>query len=177
MSARPIASCHQAYLKKIQVKIYIITWQEFKEMYILSGCGWATAISGYRISVLVMLIWLHIVLIIIIWVSSTPAHYIVLSFTQRKLLVSNTQHFLQKHCERKLTTKQKQNNKPLKYKLTRARTTHCLRRHFWRILFGPPNFFMSLQKSHWPQSSVLVQGSHSPHIRAERFTWNAVCRQ
>lgn len=30
---------------------------------------------------------------------------------------------------------------------------------------------MSLQKSHWAQSSVLLQGSHSPHIRTERFTW------
>lgn len=55
--------------------------------------------------------------------------------------------------------------------LTLARTSHCLNLHFCRILFGPPNFFMSLQKSHWAQSSVLLQGSHSPHILTERFTW------
>ena len=54
---------------------------------------------------------------------------------------------------------------------TRARTSHCLNLHFCLILLGPPNFFMSLQKSHRAQSSVLLQGSHSPHIRTERFTW------
>lgn len=58
------------------------------------------------------------------------------------------------------------------YTITLARTTHCRSRHFCRILFGPPNFFMSLQKSHCAQSSVRLQGSHSPHMRAERFTCN-----
>lgn len=57
------------------------------------------------------------------------------------------------------------------YSRTRARTSHCRRRHFCLILFGPPNFFMSLQKSHWAQSSVLRQASHSPHILAERLIW------
>lgn len=55
-------------------------------------------------------------------------------------------------------------------RLTLARTSHCLKRHFCRILLGPPNFFMSLQKSHWAQSSVRLHGSHSPHMRTERFT-------
>lgn len=55
-------------------------------------------------------------------------------------------------------------------RLTLARTSHCLNLHFCLILLGPPNFFMSLQKSHWAQSSVLLQGSHSPHIRTDRFT-------
>lgn len=57
------------------------------------------------------------------------------------------------------------------YSRTRARTSHCRSRHFCLILFGPPNFFMSLQKSHWAQSSVLRQASHSPHILAERLIW------
>ncbi len=61
-----------------------------------------------------------------------------------------------------------------KVKLTLARTSHCLSRHFCLILFGPPNFFMSLQKSHSPQSSVRKQGSHSPHMRAERLIWGQI---
>lgn len=60
--------------------------------------------------------------------------------------------------------------------LTLARTSHCLNLHFCLILLGPPNFFMSLQKSHWAQSSVLLQGSHSPHILTERFTWGKLTR-
>lgn len=59
-------------------------------------------------------------------------------------------------------------------KLTLARTSHCLSRHFCLILFGPPNFFMSLQKSHSPQSSVRMQASHSPHMRAERLIYGQI---
>lgn len=61
-----------------------------------------------------------------------------------------------------------------KVKLTLARTSHCLSRHFCLILFGPPNFFMSLQKSHSPQSSVRMQASHSPHMRAERLIYGQI---
>lgn len=64
--------------------------------------------------------------------------------------------------------------KKLRHTLTRARTSHCLSLHFCLILFGPPNFFMSLQKSHWAQSSVRMQGSHSPHMRAERLICNHI---
>lgn len=77
-------------------------------------------------------------------------------------------------CVSHLTTAQIINLASSINAITRARTTHCRSRHFCRILFGPPNFFMSLQKSHCAQSSVRLQGSHSPHMRAERFTCNKI---
>lgn len=127
--------------------------------------------------------------VIVIRVVSASVVGSVPSLTRSNFFFFDTQHFLHKEAEYFITgldrirdhklissgwmlkSQGQEHLIPSEHALTLALTSHCRNLHFCLILFGPPNFFMSLQKSHWAQSSVLLQGSHSPHILTDLFTW------
>lgn len=149
----------------------------------MRAAGWRMSNHVQQLGVqpccLVLLVEFHLA-VIVIGVASASVVGTVPPFTRRHFFFLYPQHFLHKGVEYFITGLQDRRRQtdefrrnaavPSEHALTLALTSHCRNLHFCLILFGPPNFFMSLQKSHWAQSSVLLQGSHSPHILTDLFT-------